>query len=162
VSDTSARTGRPWCEISPRAQWERRITAAELAASMERHAGAYAAVPVGAAALLRDARVEGRTNGGRARAVVLVTGAGDVTIRANDIRYVLRPAGGEILPSTSFTLTAERAGDGTLRAVVVRGRGNGHGVGLCQWGAIARARAGDDFRAILKAYYPGADITRAP
>jgi stage II sporulation protein D len=46
--------------------------------------------------------------------------------------------------------------------VVVRGRGNGHGVGLCQWGAIARARAGDDFRAILKAYYPGADITRAP
>jgi hypothetical protein len=35
-------------------------------------------------------------------------------------------------------------------------------VGVSQWGAIARARAGADFRAILKAYYPGADITRAP
>jgi stage II sporulation protein D len=49
-----------------------------------------------------------------------------------------------------------------MQSIVLRGRGNGHGVGLCQWGAIARARAGADFRAILKAYYPGADITRAP
>jgi stage II sporulation protein D len=94
--------------------------------------------------------------------VVFATGAGDVTLRTNDVRYVLRPASGELLPSTSFTLFPERAADGALQAVVVRGRGNGHGVGLCQWGAIARARAGADFRTILKAYYPGAEITRAP
>lgn len=85
-----------------------------------------------------------------------------MSVRTNDMRYVLRPASGELLPSTSFTLFPEHGADGALQAVVVRGRGNGHGVGLCQWGAIARARAGDDFRAILKAYYPGADITRAP
>ena len=30
------------------------------------------------------------------------------------------------------------------------------------YGQIARARAGNDFRAILKAYYPGAEISRAP
>jgi stage II sporulation protein D len=93
--------------------------------------------------------------------VTFATAAGDVTLRANDIRYVLRtPA--ELLPSTAITVSTERGSNGALQAVVVRGRGNGHGVGLCQWGAIARARAGDDFRAILKAYYPGAEITRAP
>lgn len=162
VSDTNPRTGRAWCEISPRAQWERRIPAADLATSIERYARSYTTVPSGASASLRDVRVEGRTARGRARAVVLATAAGDVTLRANDIRYVLRPAAGELLPSNSITISAERAGDGTLRTVVVKGRGNGHGVGMCQWGAIARARAGDDFRAILKAYYPGADLTRAP
>jgi stage II sporulation protein D len=163
VSDTNPRTGRPWCDIAPRmAAWERRIVAADLSVALERHAGNYTTVPPGAAGSLRDIRIDGRTTSGRARTVVFVTGAGDVTVRTNDVRYVLRPASGELLPSTSFAVFPERAADGALQAVVVRGRGNGHGVGLCQWGAIARARAGDDFRAILKAYYPGADITRAP
>ena len=161
VSDTSPRTGRPWCDLAPRAQWERRVAIADLSNSLERNARTYTTVPPGAAGSIRDVRVDGRTTGGRARALTFVTGAGDVTLRANDIRYVLRTTG-EILPSTAITVAPERGTDGRLTAVVVRGRGNGHGVGLCQWGAIARARAGDDFRAILKAYYPGADITRAP
>ncbi len=162
VSDTSPRTGRPWCDISPRAQWERRLSASDLTSAAERYARDYATVPLGALASIRDVRVEGRTANGRARAVVFTTVQGDVTIRANDIRYVLRPVGAEILPSIAFTMTTDRSDDGQLRTLVLRGRGHGHGVGLCQWGAIARARAGDDFRAILKAYYPGADLTRAP
>jgi stage II sporulation protein D len=161
VSDTSPRTGRPWCEISPRAQWERRIPAADLAASLERYGRSYATVPPGASGSIRDIRVDSRTSTARAATVVFATAAGDITFRTDNIRYVLRPAG-EVLPSTDFTIATERTSAGALRTVVVKGRGYGHGVGLCQWGAIARARAGDDFRAILKAYYPGADITRAP
>jgi stage II sporulation protein D len=162
VSDTNPRTGRPWCALSPRAQWERRLSAADLAVSIERHARTYTTVPPGAAGSIRDVRVESRTRSGRAGTIVIATGAGDVTLRTNDVRYVLRPVAGELLPSTAFTVAAERNPSGVLQAVVVRGQGNGHGVGMCQWGAIARARAGDDFRTILKAYYPGADITRAP
>lgn len=162
VNDTSPQTGRPWCALSPRAQWERRLSAADLANAVARYAPAYATLPVGAAQGIRDARVEGRTASDRARTIVLNTVAGDVTLRGNDIRYVLRPFGGEILPSTAVSITSERGDDGQLRAVVMRGRGNGHGVGMCQWGAIARARAGADFRAILKAYYPGAELSRAP
>jgi stage II sporulation protein D len=161
VSDTSPRTGRPWCDIAPRAQWERRFTMADLATAIDRYARDYATVPPGASGSIRDARIEGRTVSGRARAIIFTTGAGNVTVRGNDIRYVLRPSGGELLPSSMFSVVTERE-NGQLRALVLRGRGNGHGVGLCQWGAIAHARAGDDFRAILKAYYPGADITRAP
>ena len=162
VDDTSPQTGRPWCDLAPRAQWERRFSSTDLANAIARQAPAYTTVPAGAAQSIRDVRVEGRTTSNRARALVLSTAAGDVTVRANDIRYVLRSPGGELLPSTAMSVTTERTAMGQLQSLVVRGRGNGHGVGLCQWGAIARARAGADFRAILKAYYPGAEITRAP
>ena len=38
------------------------------------------------------------------------------------------------------------------------GQGFGHGVGLCQTGAIVRARRGDSVRAILAHYYPGTRV----
>jgi stage II sporulation protein D len=162
VSDTSPHTGRPWCDLSARAQWERRLSATELALAVARLAPAYTTVPDGATRSIRDVRVESRTPTHRARTVVISTASGDVTLRGNDLRYVLRPVGGDILPSTAVSITAERGVGGQLQSIVIHGRGNGHGVGMCQWGAIARARAGADFRAILKAYYPGADLTRAP
>jgi len=46
-------------------------------------------------------------------------------------------------------------GDGSLR---VDGRGRGHGIGLCQIGAVAQARAGREYREILAHYYPGAEV----
>jgi len=41
------------------------------------------------------------------------------------------------------------------------GRGFGHGLGLCQWGAEGQARLGRRAGAILRFYYPGAKLTRA-
>jgi SpoIID/LytB domain protein len=45
--------------------------------------------------------------------------------------------------------------DGTLNRVVFDGGGFGHGVGLCQTGAIGAASTGMDYLAILGHYYPG-------
>ena len=44
-----------------------------------------------------------------------------------------------------------RRGDRQQRSpdLVAEGRGAGHGVGLCQWGAVGRSRAGQDFQRIL-------------
>jgi len=42
----------------------------------------------------------------------------------------------------------------------INGGGYGHGIGMCQWGAIGRARAGQNFRTILEIYYPGTTIGR--
>lgn len=44
--------------------------------------------------------------------------------------------------------------------VVFSGRGLGHGIGLCQWGAKEMARNGADYRAILSHYYPGTMVVR--
>ena len=39
-----------------------------------------------------------------------------------------------------------------------RGKGFGHGAGLCQWGARTYAEQGWDFRKILLHYYPGTEL----
>ena len=49
--------------------------------------------------------------------------------------------------------------DGQL---VVQGRGYGHGVGLCQYGAAGFAARGGSYRAILERYYPGATLASTP
>jgi stage II sporulation protein D len=40
------------------------------------------------------------------------------------------------------------------------GRGNGHGVGMCQWGAKTMGERGFKTAAILKHYYPDADLRK--
>jgi stage II sporulation protein D len=49
-----------------------------------------------------------------------------------------------------------------IRGEVVfsRGRGYGHGLGLCQWGMQGQALAGKRAGEILRYYYPGAELTR--
>lgn len=44
--------------------------------------------------------------------------------------------------------------------VVLRGVGEGHGIGLCQLGAAAMAREGATFRQILSHYYPNTSVAR--
>ena len=44
--------------------------------------------------------------------------------------------------------------------LVVQGRGFGHGVGLCQFGAFERGRAGDPWEQITLRYYPRAELVR--
>lgn len=44
------------------------------------------------------------------------------------------------------------------KTVKITTRGNGHGVGMSQWGANFKAQNGDDFQKILKYYYNGVDI----
>jgi stage II sporulation protein D len=43
-----------------------------------------------------------------------------------------------------------------------RGRGMGHGVGMCQHGAMGMERAGKDYEAILRHYFPGTEVSRWP
>lgn len=45
--------------------------------------------------------------------------------------------------------------------VTIRGRGFGHGCGMCQYGAEGKAKKGMPFTAILEHYYPGARLERA-
>jgi stage II sporulation protein D len=52
--------------------------------------------------------------------------------------------------------TWERGSSG----VILRGKGHGHGVGLCQRGAEGMARGGQGFAAILEHYFPVTSIRR--
>lgn len=63
-------------------------------------------------------------------------------------RTIAKSQGWNTIESPTFTI-AKRG-----RQVVFEGTGRGHGVGLCQSGAIARAHAGQTAEAILDAYFP--------
>src|SRR6202035_1541281 len=45
-----------------------------------------------------------------------------------------------------------------LSGFLFKGRGNGHGLGMSQWGARGRAAAGQDYKTILSTYYTGTQI----
>lgn len=85
--------------------------------------------------------VELRITGDRGEIVV----EGELTIR--------RALGG--LRSALFTHDIERAEGGDLVGIIIRGGGYGHGVGLCQTGAIGAAQRGLTYADILAHYYPG-------
>ena len=65
-----------------------------------------------------------------------------------------RQFGWSVIPSNDFSFAKD--GD----RVLLKGVGNGHGIGLCQAGARAMAESGAGFREILLHYYPNTDIAR--
>jgi stage II sporulation protein D len=158
VSDVVEGSSRHYCELSPRFEWTWRWSREELGRTLVRNLGRYVSLPSRGIGRLRDIEIEDRTPSGRVRSLAVATSTGRHRLERNEIRFVLRSAGGEILPSTYFSLEADRASGGEIRSLTVRGSGYGHGIGMCQWGAIGRARAGQDFREILRTYYPGTTV----
>jgi len=92
--------------------------------------------------------------GGRAEQIRMADTAGAaVLVQANYWRALV---GNGRVPSTWFTLRDQ--GD---RLLVTDGRGYGHGVGLCQWGAEYLAEHGQTGEQILRYYYPTVELLKA-
>jgi stage II sporulation protein D len=151
--------GTAYCSISPRYQWRQEWSGSSLRAVLSR----YLPNPTGVRAnldRLADIRVTRRTGSGRVDQVVVTAGGSDVLVDGQSkIRQVLRTPGGDLLRSTAFTLVVSGAGN-SVSHLVAEGTGAGHGVGLCQWGAVGRAREGQGLEQILAAYYPGTRLER--
>ena len=106
---------------------------------------------------MRDISIRSKFRCGRARELCIRTSEGEFLYGGDKVRSVLRrnTAGFPILKSSLITDVSVRGG-----SVVIRGRGYGHGVGLCQMGALGRARNGKEYKDIVKAYYTGIEIKK--
>jgi stage II sporulation protein D len=96
------------------------------------------------------------------RATVRLTADGrNYTLRADSIRWVLRPQPGPAILNSSLLhdVNADRSSSG-VESLEIRGGGWGHAIGMCQVGAMGRARAGQTYGQILRAYYTGVDVRR--
>ncbi|MBI5885352.1 MAG: SpoIID/LytB domain-containing protein [Deltaproteobacteria bacterium] len=135
----------PYDASAPRYAWDYAVSAAVFKAALDR-AGYRLEEPVSVAA-------QSVTPSGRAKSVIIKDAqGGSVVISGEDLRKLLGYAN---IKSTIFK--AERSsGD-----FVFTGRGNGHGVGLSQWGAKGMADAGYSYEDILRHYYPGAELVKA-
>ena len=151
--------GAAYCRISPRYRWREEWTGDALRATLRRTLPAATGVSSDQVVEVRDVWVAQRTGSGRVGRLAITLRSNQVMVDGPTVRQVLRPASGDLLRSAAFTLAATGAGRGVTR-LVVEGSGAGHGVGLCQWGAVGRSRAGHDFQRILAAYYPGAALQR--
>ncbi len=107
-------------------------------------------------------KVGERLPSGRIKILKVMTDKGDFLLFKDQIRWAfLRPDKADaILPSTNFDLTFTRDASGEINGVVARGFGNGHGVGMCQCGALGRSRSGYGYHSILDHYYEGAKIVK--
>ncbi len=161
VSDRIEGTDRFYCDPSPRFRWSTTLTRNRLATVLARYLSEYVNVPGGRVGSPRSLEVDSKTASGRVAVLAVRTDAGRFLLRGNDVRFVMRAPNGEILNSTYFSVRTERDRSGRLERATFEGGGYGHGIGMCQWGAIGRARAGYDFRSILSTYYPGTELATA-
>lgn len=69
-------------------------------------------------------------------------------------RTLGKSAGWNKLKSTWFTVSRYK------NTYIFKGKGLGHGAGLCQWGAFGLAKQGKSYVEILKHYFPELNLTR--
>lgn len=110
-------------------------------------AEAYAA-SIGLAGKLKAVSVSRKTGTGRATNLTVKTAKGSKNVACGKFRAATG------LKSCKINKISVRKKD-----VLFKGRGSGHGVGMCQDGAYGMAKDGKNYKQILKKYYPGAQLT---
>jgi len=143
----------PYCSITPKFEWEEKYTEQEFINRFKKNGllnpGDYS---------LKSIEVISRFESGRVNELKISFIKNSdieipVSIYGNQIRSIIRTTDDKgILRSTMFDIEYNNGG------VTITGRGNGHGVGLCQWGAIAMSRKGKKFDEILRHYFPGTEL----
>jgi stage II sporulation protein D len=120
-----------YCVRAP-AEWQSDISKPDLSRALGRD--------------VTEVRVAARSNSGRVRALLV----NQRPIPATEFRLAIgRALGWDKVRSDLYQL--EDLGD----RVSFRGRGQGHGVGLCQVGADNMGQQGHSYHEILALYYPG-------
>lgn len=151
-----------YCQGSNRYRWNVTWSGDSLRHVLQQTLGTRANNPQFTISQVEDVRITGTTPSGRAEAVTITADGETYRIPADSIRWILRPrVNGSLNSSLLFDLRATKSSNGdSITQLDVSGGGWGHGVGMCQWGAIGRARAGQSYRDILSAYYTGVEINR--
>ncbi|TET22941.1 MAG: SpoIID/LytB domain-containing protein [Candidatus Stahlbacteria bacterium] len=132
--------GRYYCSKSPHYEWKKLVPTQQFYSVLTRF------VPSGAKIKSWSLEINPRSR--RVVKMIVKTNQGKHEIKGS----ALRTAFG--LKSTWFRISQK--GDGLL----FDGRGWGHGVGMCQYGAMQMARRGKSAKRIIKHYYQGAWIGR--
>jgi SpoIID/LytB domain protein len=146
--------GNGYCKKSKYYHWDRTNTLKEMQAIIDENIPKYLNKPGIKPGALRDIRILERSDSGRVLRIAIDTDLGSYEFERDTIRWVLGNT-----RSTMFTVSKKTDAKGQA-TFVFRGAGWGHGVGLCQMGAMAMARDGKSTRDIISHYYTGATVTK--
>lgn len=137
----------PYDHDAPVAEWSNRVDASDLhdrlSRSMDRRVRGFKVSDRGAGKHVRSVRID-------------FDDGPDEEMRGERFRALANRAwGSEIVRSSSFEIK-KRSGEYEFK-----GRGYGHGVGFCQWGASEQAKEGKSYQEILAFYYRDVDVSAA-
>lgn len=104
---------------------------------------------------LYDVRVVRKGFSRRATELEIVGSNGVKSLKGGKIRSALR------LNEQLFVINKRYDSNGRVTSYSFTGRGWGHGVGMCQYGAYGLAKMGVKYDAIVKHYYTGVELTKA-
>jgi stage II sporulation protein D len=148
--------GKSMCERSRFFRWEESWDGDELKAALVRTLPQVLGRPFEGVGIQDLAPVE-KGKSGRIVTLRIVTDKAVYDLHKSQIRQALETSGGAPLRSTAFAIQTWKRGQ-WIRMVVAQGSGWGHGVGMCQWGAMQMSQDGYDYRRILEHYYPDTQL----
>lgn len=155
VSDKTS-NGSAYCSASNYYRWKESWSGSSLSTILKKYS--KSAFPKSAAIKgnVRSMAVKGSYDCGRASVCVIGTSHDNYKFGGDKIRFLLRRniKGYPILRSSSFQVVSA-----DNNHVKISGRGYGHGVGLCQFGALGRAESKQTYQTILKAYYSDINLS---
>ncbi len=134
-----------FCEKSPHYRWQTKVTRAEIKEKLAKNG-----VPVKEVLGLKFGKID-RT--GRAHAIIIQSTWAEKTVDADAFRIWIDPMR---LKSGLITKIKE----GPEGSFIFKGKGWGHGVGLCQYGMKYLGELGYGYQEILGYYYPGAQVAK--
>ena len=131
-----------YCDNAPHANWEKSIAESFIREKLSGYnVGKIASI-----------KIKDVTPAGSAQKVVIKHGKG--TLEMNAYKFRLAVDAWQIR-STTFDDIKKESGN-----FIFKGRGWGHKVGLCQWGAKGMADKGKKYKSILSHYYPKTKIEK--
>ncbi len=158
----------PFCRTSPAYSWSLELTSGDIVDAMQRGIGSSGS-PSGwpkiprdlfqAKNLLEVRPMSGFFNGRVGEVMTVWKGSATrFTLKLNASRF-REWIGFSKLKSTWFQVQPRVLSDGG-KDWVFQGRGNGHGVGMCQWGVKEMGAKGYRYASILHYYYPDAVLKK--
>lgn len=156
VSDLNS-SGQPYCQMSPRFHWQEKWPSSIFFDQIRNNL--LKAFPEKVRqGPIKEIAVKESFSCGRVKQCVFSGNNWTVDMGGDRLRFIIRrdTPDKSILRSANFKIVSLGS-----KEVLISGTGYGHGVGMCQMGAIGRAAANQSFEDILNAYYTGVVICTA-
>jgi len=144
ISPTAAPTTAE--RMSPWTYWNKSVSASAVQSRLSRY--------VPGIGTLYDIKIKRRGYSRRPVELEIIGSNGIKTLKGGKIRSALR------LPEQLFVMNKKYDGSRVV-SYTFTGRGWGHGVGMCQYGAFGLAKQGVKYDEIIRHYYTGVDLTKA-
>ncbi len=127
-----------FCQNSPHMHWKKNFRLKDIQDALNRKGLKIS--------LIKDIGIVDRNRSGRINNIKIVDrDGGELIIKGKDFRELMGP---NIIRSNNYDITMQGY------YVDINGKGWGHGVGLCQWGAFGMAEQQFTYKQILSYYYP--------